>query len=173
VKRLGGGYYDGSTGEMRQEDDNDDHQGGAEVMRRRRRRWRPPWQGVCWPELWGGNRSNDLFYYIGQPTQHPPPVSLPSPMQLAFSVVNVQWLLVLLVLVLIAFCCFVKIACCPPCQEHLQHFQRCVSPVGSPIPSACLPREGTVQFNCQIVQGEGGNDTSFVGKEAHALKTFQ
>jgi len=32
VKRLGGGYYDGSTGEMREEDDEDCFQSGAEVI---------------------------------------------------------------------------------------------------------------------------------------------
>jgi len=31
-----------------------------------------------------------FFYFIGQSTQHPPTISLPSPMQLASSVVNVR-----------------------------------------------------------------------------------
>ena len=75
---------------MREEDDEDSHRGGAEVTQRRRRRGRPPWRGVCCPESWGGNHSDILFYFIGQPTQHPPPVSLPSPTQLALSVVDVQ-----------------------------------------------------------------------------------
>ena len=38
AKRLGGGCYDGSTGEMKKEDDDDGRQGGAEVKRRKRRR---------------------------------------------------------------------------------------------------------------------------------------
>ena len=38
AKRLGGSYYDGSTGKMREEDDKDGRRGGAEVTRRRRRR---------------------------------------------------------------------------------------------------------------------------------------
>jgi len=75
---------------MREEDDEDSHRGGAEVTQRRRRRGRPPWRGVCCPESWGGNHSDILFYFIGQPTQHPPPVSLPSPTQLASSIVDVR-----------------------------------------------------------------------------------
>ena len=31
-----------------------------------------------------------IFFFMGQPTQHPPPVSLPSPTQLASPVVDVQ-----------------------------------------------------------------------------------
>jgi hypothetical protein len=75
---------------MREEDNEDSRRGGAEVTRRRRRRGRPPRRGVCCPESWGGNRSDILFYFIGQPTQHPPPVSLPSPTQLASSIVDVR-----------------------------------------------------------------------------------
>ena len=77
----------GSTGEMREEDDEDGHRGGTEVTWRRRRRGQPPWRGACCPESWGGNCS-DIFF-MGQPTQHPPPVSLHLSMQLALSVVDV------------------------------------------------------------------------------------
>ena len=75
---------------MREEDDKDSRQGGAEVTRRRRRRGQPPWRGVCCPESWGGNCSDILYYFIGQPTQHPPPISLPSPTQLASSIGDVR-----------------------------------------------------------------------------------
>ena len=81
---------DGSTGEMREEDDEDGRRGGAEGTWRRRRRGQPSRQGVCCPESWGGNHSDFFIYFIGQPTQHPPPVSLPSSTQLASSVVDVQ-----------------------------------------------------------------------------------
>jgi len=37
AKRLGGGYYDASTSEMREDSDKDGCQGGAEVTRRKRR----------------------------------------------------------------------------------------------------------------------------------------
>ena len=50
-KRLGGGYYDGSTSEMREEDDNDGRQGWAEVTRRRRR----------WGNLLGGGSAGRVM----------------------------------------------------------------------------------------------------------------
>jgi hypothetical protein len=56
VKRLGGGYYDGGTGKMREEDDDNGRRGWAEVTRRRRRWGQPSRPWACWPESWGGNQ---------------------------------------------------------------------------------------------------------------------
>ena len=78
---------DGSTGEMREEDDEDGRRGGAEVTRRRRRRGQPPWRGACCQESWGGNRSDNLFYFINL-LSILLPFFLPSPTKLASSVVD-------------------------------------------------------------------------------------
>ena len=112
-----GGYYDGSTSEMREEDDEDGRQGVAQVTRRRRRMGRPPWWGACCPESWGGNLVIYIFYWSTY-------LALSSRF---FAVANATSFvrsrcamppLIFLVLILVALHCCVKIARCPPRQEH-------------------------------------------------------
>ena len=76
---------------MREEDDEDSRRGGAEVTRRRRRRRGRP--GVCAAQSHGEEIVVIIYFILLVnllSTQHPPPVSLPSPTQLASSIVDVR-----------------------------------------------------------------------------------
>ena len=75
---------------MREEDDEDSRRGGAEVTRRRRRRRRGR-PGVCAAQSHGEEIVVIIYFILLVnllSTQHPPPVSLPSPTQLASSIVD-------------------------------------------------------------------------------------